>query len=208
MPRKRRPKPTLPATLVETEARIWARDFYARAKEPDPEFGGRPWTDPDISHILAKRWIKFTSVLHPHGMVQTVNLATVHGELAAHEALIELHSEGQSSDLHLVAYVQRLKVIPFKAHDGHGGRPRHYSFHDGLHVALILDLHERFGLRISRSQIGKKKVPSACSIASEEAAAAGLGRGEEDAFRKLWDKFSPAILVGYRWPNLGRGSAR
>lgn len=119
--------------------------------------------------------------------------------------MIELHREGLSNDLQLVAYVQRLDIIPFKSH---GGPPRYLPVHDALHVALILDLHERFGIRVSRNQIGRKKVASACSIAAEEAAAAGLGRGTEDAFRKMWDKFSPAILVGYRWPNLGRRSAR
>ena len=191
---------TLPQPgLIEAEARLWAKDYYARMKEVDPAFG-KAWIDPAISHIFARRWIKATAQLHPLNMAGAVDLAVVHRELAAHEALIELIAERQErrEDLGetLTAYDIRLKRFPFKAHSGPS---RSVAFHSLVHVVLILELHNRFGLKLTRSQIGKKRVPSACSIAAEEAAAAGLGRGSEDAFRKLYDRYAPMIAPDGNW---------
>jgi hypothetical protein len=57
---------------------------------------------------------------------------------------------------------------------------------------LILDLRLQFpelGLRRSSS-----RRPSACSIVGAVLIEAGIGRGGEEAIRKIWERYGPPVV--------------
>jgi hypothetical protein len=207
----KRAKPNLPITLLAAEATVYADNYLARMKRPPFYLGdGRQIDkaplDPDIGYQMAKAWFRATGPAHVLNLSQLVELATVHGELAAHEVLVELMSErqdrGEPLGPVLTAYDIRLKHTPFQPHRGWS---RTNFVADLILFNLVLELHERFGLTPTRHQPPKpNSKPSACSIAAAAAQKAEIGRGEERAFQQLWRKFKPAVLPEYQWPDWGR----
>jgi hypothetical protein len=151
-------KPNLPITMLAAEATIYADDYLARMKRPPFYLGdGRQIDkaplDSDVGYEMAKAWFRATGPAHVLNLSQLVELATVHGELAAHEVLIELMSErqdrGEPLGPVLTAYDIRLKHTPFHPHRGWS---RTNFVADLILFNLILELHERFGLPPTRHQ--------------------------------------------------------
>jgi hypothetical protein len=204
------PEMNLPAkatsTWVGASALEHARAFLARMREPAEQLGGLAPLNPDAGYVMAKYWLRNTALVHPLNLSQLVDLATIYGEQAAHDVLIELIIERQhrGEDLGpiLTAYDIRLKHAPFKPR---GGWSRNNFVEDIVLFTLILDLRERFCLKPTRHQPPKPgSKPSACSVAAEAAEEAALGRGTEGAFQQLWRKYKPSVLPGYQWPDWGR----
>jgi hypothetical protein len=202
----------LPMTLNEAKARQWGRNYLVRMKEGPFELGNggklnSAPLDPACGYGFAKLWFKLVGQLHPLNMSHVAELATVHREPAAHDALIEMIAEreerGEPLGSVLAAYSIRLKHTPFAPH---GGWSRTRFVEDLVLFLLILGLRERFCFKPTRYLPAKaNSKPSACSIAAALAAEAGLGRGAEGAFHQIWKKFKPSLLPGYRWQDWGRG---
>ena len=71
-----------PTSLAEAEARLFACDWLARLREPDPSIGCA-WLDPAARRVFAARWLRATAELHPLNMAQLADLA-IHGERVPH----------------------------------------------------------------------------------------------------------------------------
>jgi hypothetical protein len=198
MTKRSRSPANLPTPLVEIEARLFAREFLARMRQ---DFGHGPF-NPGGGHAFARRLLRQACEWGPQWLTWVVELAEHHGELAAYEAVMELRAErlerNEPLGSVLAAYTLRLEQRPFRPHKGW---PRFNIIQDFVFVVLILELVERFDLKPTRSQIGRKQIASACSITADEAAYAGLLRRSERTFEQLWTRFSPSILPGYRWPH-------
>lgn len=190
----------LPATFVEAEAMDFARQWIARMREQGEFFGvdGAPLR-PLTEHLWAKRWCRLCAEMHPQGADQVVELAVTHGERSAHEALVELIDEktdrNEPLGSVLGAYSIRLRRKPFRAHSGPA---RTTIIQDVVFALLIIELVERYHLKPTRYAGRKHERPSACAVAAQAAAEAGLHRGGEDAFRKGWKRAAPRILPGWR----------
>jgi hypothetical protein len=112
----------VPVDPIEAAALEFARGWLARMREGNfMGLGGAP-LDPIAGHVFAKRWCRFVAQAHPQGASQVVDLAIVHGERCAHEALVELIDEktDRNEPLGAVfgAYSIRLRRNPFHAHHG------------------------------------------------------------------------------------------
>jgi hypothetical protein len=193
----------LPATFVEAEALLYARSLLARMRTGNFfDLGGAP-LDEVTGHTLARRWCRWCIELNPQSASQVVELAVRHGEQSAHEALVEVIDDktdrNEPLGAVLGAYSIDLRRRPFRKHTG---PKRTTIIEDVVYSLLIIEIVERFNLKPSRYTGRKHSRPSACSIVAQAAAAEGLHRGEEDAFRKIWDRTKPKILpeVHRSWP--------
>src|SRR5262249_55102914 len=65
-------------------------------------------------------------------------------------------------------------------------------------MTLMMELVARFGLNIFRHQLGRKRKPSATSIAAIAASKVGLQRGGEDAMRAIWQELEPKLVPRWR----------
>jgi hypothetical protein len=190
----------LPPTFLEAEALQFARQWIARMQERGEILGiDGALLNPLTDHLIAKRWCRLCAEMHPQGAEQVVDLAVRFGERSAHDALVELIDEktdrNEPLGAVLGAYSIRLRRKPFAAHSG---PPRTTMLQDIIFCLLIIELVERFGLRPTRYANRKHERMSACAVAAQAAAEAGLNRGGEDAFRKVWKRTAPRILPGWR----------
>lgn len=184
---------TLPATVTEAEALAFAVDWLRRFQDYAPDIGGVP-LDPATEHLFAKQWCRMCAEAHVQGAEGVVDLAITHGELSAHQALVEIIDEktdrNEPLGATLGAYSIRLRQRPFQAHSG---QPRTTLVRDVICSVLIVELIDRFGLHPTRRQQHR---PSACSIAAAAAQRLGLHQGGEDAFRKVFKRTAPMFVPG------------
>ena len=204
----------LPATFAEAneaQALSYAVDCLARGVH-DKVWGDFTAFDQLADHVLAREWCKRCIMSNPQGSSAVVDLATLHGELSAHEALVEIIDEktdrNEPLGAVLGAYSIRLRREPFRAHSG---PPRTTLLRDIIFVVLIVELVERFNLKPIRFRDHKHSRPSACSVVAEAASRVGLHRGNEEAVRKLWARMAPLVLQGFHttaWDVLQRHVVR
>jgi hypothetical protein len=198
----------LPVSYDEASARLHAREFLVRMREGPWDALQLPCAplDPTTGHAVTRRLLRLICETTPRGMDVVVEIADRHGDRDAYDVLMEIRDErierGEPLGAVLGAFVIRLGRRPFQPR---GGRDRSSNLvADIVLTLLVLQLVERFGLKPTRSQTGRKLKPSACNIAAEEAAKLGLHRGNEQALQQIWRKYSAALLHGYRWPSRAR----
>jgi hypothetical protein len=190
----------LPATLVEAEALTYAREWIARMRPGELFPGlGTGALDPEAAHLTTKRLFRTVTEAGVLGLSWVSDMAIIHGERAAHEVLVDLKREHLERNEPLGSvlgnYFIREERAPF-----HPGPGRTMFIQDIGFCLLMIELAEKFGLDPTKHRLVGKKVrlPRGCDIASRAAAEAGLHRGTPDAFRKMWKKFGPGILNGFR----------
>jgi hypothetical protein len=191
---------SLPATLVEAEALIFAREWIARGQEGDFIGLGCGPLDPNAGHVFARRMIKLHALGHPLNMAEVIHCAH-HGsddaDLALRELAAEMLDRGDPLPAALAAYTIEA-LHPAGLPRLRGQKKASNLMQDISIVALIMTLVERFGLSVRRNEATDHRA-SACSIVARALDEAGLTRGNknpEEAVRKIWRRYSPSVVPG------------
>jgi hypothetical protein len=191
------PATTLPATILEAEAREFARDLVRNSCEPAQDSGFSAF-DPSASHWWVRRLIKADIERNPREAAQIVEYA-VHGSTVANHALQELIDEkiNRNEPLGAVLGAYAIRAMHPDIHHHHGGKSKvDYLMMDALIVTMIWLLVDRFpSLKATRSQSGWKRQPSACSILTEAMTEAGWHRGGEGAIQAIWRRLAPFLVM-------------
>ncbi len=204
-PRFKKPPPTanLPATLLETEAKAFARRWITRVNQ-DKGLWDSPYAtfDPATSDWLIKMYVKDLVEASQPLQVAVVVEAAVHGCRHSNAALIEVIAEktNRNEPLGTVLGGYAIRALnPDIPRDR--GKSRWSNVIQNVFIGLlILALIQRFPpMRATRSQIGRKLQPSACSIVGDVLAELGLHRGNEGAIEKIWGWFNPNVHKEMRW---------
>jgi hypothetical protein len=184
----------LPSTLIEAEALQFAREWISRAQEGKFLDLGYPPLHRDAGRALARRMIKQYALMHPFNMTSVVDAAWV-GCNDADLALRELAAEMLDCKEQLPAVLAAYTIKLLHPSPRLRGQKKATNLLQDITIAtLIMVLIEQFGLKPTRSQIGRKQRPSACSVVADVMAEAGLHRGTEGAVQQIWRHYSPAIL--------------
>ena len=155
-------------------------------------FGTSPYAtfDPATSDWLIKMYVKDLVEASQPLQVAVVVEAAVHGCRHSNAALIEVIAEktNRNEPLGTVLGGYAIRALnPDIPRDR--GKSRWSNVIQNVFIGLlILALIQRFPpMRATRSQIGRKLQPSACSIVGDVLAELGLHRGNEGAIEKIWD---------------------
>jgi hypothetical protein len=187
----------LPATLVEAEALTFAREWIARGREGDFIGLGYAPLDPAAGHAFARRMIKQHALANPLNMAEVAECArrgSDDADLALRELAAEMIDRREILPAVLSAYT--IKALHPDLRRLRGQKKAAHLLADISIVALIMELVERFHLKVQRNPLSKH--PSACSITAKALDEAGLSRGGEEAIRKIWGRYSGAVLPGWR----------
>jgi hypothetical protein len=198
----------LPATWLEAEASEFARIWIRRICGADFFGSGHNALEPEAARWFVNRIIRLCIETHPLHAARIVEYA-VHGSAFADQALRDLIAEktnrGEPLGAVLGGYNIRLMNRDVRHHSGK--QKADYLVQDVLIAFLVLTLVERFPpLRPTRSQIGWKRHPSACSIVATVLGEIGLQRGDEKAIGKIWERYGGNLADGYAWPDQGQRS--
>jgi hypothetical protein len=191
-----------PMTLIpwqsarEAEALAFARERVAELARGDFLELGFPPLHPGVSRAFAQRMI-VEAMRNADMMLQVIDAAYLgwrDGRDALDALIMELTNRHQPLPAFLAEYnARRLKgALPARLR---GRRKSTNLVQDILACGLIIELIENFKLRPTRSQIGRKREPSACSIVSQAMAGAGLHRGGERAMQDIWRRYEASLLT-------------
>ena len=150
---------------------------------------------PDAGRRLVRRLIQHYALLDAASMLEITEMARYWDEadIALRDLIHEFINRQQPLPAHLAAYNGRI-VVGYVPTRPRGRKKASNLLQDFAFVYLIVELGEKFGLKPTRYQTGKKSHASACSIVAQAAAEAGLHRGAEGAIQKIWERFE-AIVV-------------
>lgn len=159
-------------------------------ENPDP-FGSAALQE------LLIRTLKILAGWHPRNSARVVELALRGGLEAADRALRELIAElterRESLNSALVTYNNIIADGRTIVYRQPASRPRESPLAAFIIIVLIIDLLREFPmLNLRRSST---RHPSACSIISAVLIEAGIGRGGEEAIRKIWERYGPPVMV-------------
>jgi hypothetical protein len=184
---------TLPATYLEAAAMAHARSALATVRAANPLEIGDPF-DTEAMHLLVRRTLKELADWHPRNAARVLELA-IHGmeqaDLALKDLIAERNERGEPLSPALVTYTNILGNHP-PSYRRPRSRPPSNFLANFIVCVLILDLRLQFpelGLRRSSS-----RRPSACSIVAAVLIEAGIGRGGEEAIRKIWERYGPPVV--------------
>jgi hypothetical protein len=179
----------------EAEMLQFARNQVALARTSNL-FDGNPFVDQTM-HRMVRETIKGLAQLHERNAARFVDLALAGAEDAA-EALKELIAERNAAGLPLIGAIGTFDTIlndrPPNYRRPHS-RPRANFLENFVIVCLIITLMRQYPrLRLRRSTA---KRPSAFSVVSAALIDAGVGRGGEEAIRKIWEQYGPPVSHGF-----------
>jgi hypothetical protein len=163
-------------------------------------FGGDPFTGATM-HAMVRRTLKGLAEVHERNMARIVDLALAGAEDAA-EALKDLIAERNKAGLPLAGALGTFDTILNDRPPNYrrpAVRPGRESFLENfVIVCLIITLMREFPrLKLRRSPTSKRL--SAYSIMASTLIDAGLGRGGEEAIRKIWERYGPPVCPGFHW---------
>jgi hypothetical protein len=189
---------TLPVTyheVIEAEALGFARQWIAQMCEGDFLNLGCAPLHPDAGRRLLRRLIKHYALHDAPSMLQIVEIADQWDEadIALRELIQEFHNQYQPLPAYLVTYNDRI-IAGYTPIRPRGRKKASHFLQDFVLAYLIVELHERFGLKPTRYRWGKKGRLSACSIIATAAAESGLHRGSEASIEKIWQRFEPIVV--------------
>jgi hypothetical protein len=187
--------PTLPATFDEANeaaARAFARDRIAAATENDIYNLGCSAADPEGGHRLVRRLLQHCALSNAGSMLWVVEIAAEYDEadIALRELIQEFHNRGEALPAYLAHYNDRI-LAGFVPSRPRGPKKAGHLLQDVILAFIVLELREKFGIRPTRSRDGNKRRASGCSIIAVLATDAGLRRGAETAFEKVWQHYAP-----------------
>jgi hypothetical protein len=184
----------LPATLLEAEALMFARDFIAKHKEAGGVF------HPDFNRIYGKDYMKSFAQFHPFGADEIVYCAengSKEADLALRELIAESVDRGEKLPAVLAAYNVRIINPMREAKKKKSGPGRAENFFRDVGITiLVMALMDRFKLRPNRNSESRRpsRRPSASSIA-----AAALTEAKIDivfgfkGVEKVWRRYLPVM---------------
>jgi hypothetical protein len=163
-------------------------------------FGGDPFTGATM-HAMVRRTLKGLAEVHERNMARIVDLALAGAEDAA-EALKDLIAERNKAGLPLAGALGTFDTILNDRPPNYrrpAVRPGRENFLENfVIVCLIITLMREFPrLKLRRSPTSKRL--SAYSIMASTLIDAGLGRGGEEAIRKIWERYGPPVCPGFHW---------
>ena len=190
----------LPAKVVQLGLREVEMMQFARAQvtlaRNSNLFGGNPFVDQTM-HAMVRQTIKGLAELHERNAARFVDLALAGAEDAA-EALKDLIAERNAAGLPLTGALGTFDTILNDRPPNYRrpeGRPPVNFLENFVIVCLIITLMRQFPrLRLRRSTA---KRPSAFSVVSAALIDAGIGRGTEEAIRKIWRDYGPPVSHGF-----------
>jgi hypothetical protein len=183
----------------EAEMVQFARNQVALARTSNL-FNGDPFADGTM-HAMVRRTLKGLAELHERNAARIVDLALAGAEDAA-EALKDLIAERNAAGLPLAGAIGTFDTILNDRPPNYrrpAVRPGPESFLENfVIVCLLITLMREFPrLKLRRSPSSKR--PSACSIIATVLIEAGIGRGTEEAIRKIWERYGPPVTPGFHW---------
>ena len=201
----KREKPTLsglPATMIEAEARTFARIFITIVGESAFLDGPHATLDPEAARWFVRRLMRLLAELHPLNAAQIVEYAVL-GLPEADAVLRELIAEKLDRNEPLGAVLGSYAIRMAHPTISRRGKSKVTNLvQDVLIATLVLCLVERFPpLKPTRF---KTTHASACSIVAEILQEAGLNRGDEKAIQAIWGRYAPSILPGYQLVDWGK----
>jgi hypothetical protein len=185
---------SLPASYLAAAAVTFARDWLATVRQVFVP--GDPFNT-ETAHLLVRRTCAALADLHERNAARIVQLALAGAE-DADQGLRDLIAERNALNVPLGpalgTYVNIIVDSPPEPRRPRG-RQRDDFLANFIICLLIIALRQRFPvLRLRRSS---SRHPSLCSIVSAALIEAGLGRGGEEAIRKIWERFGPPVVPGY-----------
>ena len=159
-------------------------------------FGGNPFTDQTM-HRMVRRTLKGLAEEHERNAARLVDLALAGAEDAT-EALKDLIAERNAAGLPLTGALGTFDTIlndrPPTYRRPHSRPPANF-LENFVIVCLVITLMRQYPrLRLRRST---PKRPSAFSVISAALIDAELGRGSEEAIRKIWRDYGPPVSHGF-----------
>jgi hypothetical protein len=163
----------------------------------------------DSMHAMVRHMCKHLADLHERNAVRMVDLALAGAE-DADQGLRDLIAERNGLGVPLGAALATYSTIISErasAHRRPHSRPCENFLANFVIVCLIIALRQQFpDLRLRRSvhsaARAKRRRPSAFSIMATVLAEAKLGRGGEEAIRKIWERYGPPVNPGFGGWNL------
>ena len=171
----------LPATMVEVEALIFAREWIAQAREPNGIF--HPNAEEIYETLSMKQWAQ-SHPFHADDIVYFANNGSREADLALRELIAEYTDRGEPLTAILGAYNIRL----INRGRRRPGPAKAANFMRDLGITmLVYSLVERFKLSAYRNTESRR--PSASSVAAKALTEAGIGvlltfKGVEKVLRR------------------------
>jgi hypothetical protein len=194
MKNRRAPRPAmrLPATLDDAEAKQYAREWLTAVRSGAP---GNPF-DSAVMHKAQQLLLKRAAAESEPNCALVVRAAIAETE-DAHEALVLLFNErlvrGEPLGPALGTYYNMHPLAPRVRPPE--GRQRNFLA-DYAIMLLITELKAQFpDLEFDRNPASKR--PSVFSIVAEALSDEGLGRGSEEAIRKIWERRGPRAIPAF-----------
>jgi hypothetical protein len=189
-----RPAMSLPAPLAGVEAlemTQYAREWLRAARGGE---NGDPF-DNGVMHAMQRQMLKMIAAEGEPNCALVVRLAISETE-DAHEALVDLFNErcarGEPIGMALATYYNMHTGAPRVRPPE--GRQRNFVADYGIALLIIAIMAQFVGLKLRRNPVSKR--PSACSVVAEALCKEGLGRGGEEAIRKIWERYGPPAIPG------------
>ena len=149
---------------------------------------GLPPLHPATGHAYFRRIMKQQALRNPDAMLAVIDLAHAgwdEADLALRELIMEFTNRGEALPAFLVTYTAEVLTGRVAAWP-RGPKPTAHIIQDPAICLLVSELIERFHLKPRRTS---KRRPSACSVAAQALAEAGLHRGGEKAIEAVWHKY-------------------
>jgi hypothetical protein len=186
----------LPADFREAAMMQHARDALAAARGA---FDGDPFSI-DAMHAEVRRMLTGLAAHHERNAARAVELALAGAE-DAHHALLDLNAErgarGEPPGPALQTYMQIVGERGPPRFRRPACRPPENFLAAFTICCLIIDLRQQFpDLPLRRST---PRRPSAFSVIAAVLTEAGIGRGGEEAIRKIWERYGPPVNPYFRW---------
>ena len=190
----------LPQTFADAEADqalAHALQFVAAMQQGDFIGLGCAPADPDAGRRFLRRMLAHW-MGSARGQLDLVNWALAgwaDADIVLRELIVEYSNRHEAPPAFLAFYIGQIasdRTVPRKK----GRKKATNLIVDIMAVTLIMDLIERYHLKLTRYQAGKKLKESACSVAAKALSEAGLHRGGERALMKILDRYKPGIFPG------------
>jgi len=188
---------------LEAEALAFARECLAASQEDGDFLGlGCGPLDPEAGRRFVRRMMaRWTSYADDTAMFWLVEVALAGWQdaIVVVNGLIDAHVNRHEPLPSYLAYYDTKIRAGYRAPKPRGRKISADFMQDVVLMTLMMELVARFGLQISRKQIGRKRQPSACSIVATAATEIGLHRGDEEGMRNIWREYEPRLVPGWRF---------
>jgi hypothetical protein len=152
---------------------------------------------PEAGRAFLRRLMKQAALGNAFAMDDLVAVADAgwdDADIALRELIAEFVNRNEPLPAVLAAYNIRA-LNPSRAPRARGPKPATNTLQDITIITLLTELVERFHLRPTRYQLGRRTRSSACSIASVALTEAGLHRGGEKAIQQIWGHYKSSGVV-------------